>query len=92
MIHLDRSMIHKWIIDKNVNSKDILSEFTALVSGAQSGFNFEEMVDQTITQGRNYEESHANKGSTITIGVRLLQSCFYMFGYSTNEIQALHNT
>jgi hypothetical protein len=84
MIQLDRSMIHKWIIDKNVNSKDILSEFTALVSGAQSGFNLEEMVPQTITQGRNDEESHANKGSTITIGVRLLQSCFYMLGYSTN--------
>lgn len=84
MIQLDRSIIHKWIIDKNVNSKDILSEFTALVSEAQSGFNFEEMVSQTITQGRKYEGSDVNKGSKITIGVRLLQSCFYMFGYSTN--------
>lgn len=78
MIQLERSMIHKWIIDKNVNSKEILSEFTALLSNAQTGFNFEEMVSQTITQGR------VNNGSTITIGVRLLQSCFYMFGYSTN--------
>jgi hypothetical protein len=78
MIQLERSMIHKWIIDKNVNSKEILSEFTALLSNSETGFNFEELVSQTITQGR------VNNGSTITIGVRLLQSCFYMFGYSTN--------
>ncbi len=84
MIHLERSMIHKWIIDKNVNSKDIISEFTKLISEAQNGFAFEDMVSQTITQGRKAEGSYANKGSTITIGVRLLQSCFYMFGYTTN--------
>lgn len=78
MIRLERSMTHKWIIDKNVNSKKILSEFAALVSDAQKGFNLEEMISHTITQGRDAE------GSTITIGVRLLQACFYMFGYSTN--------
>ena len=85
MIHLERSMIHKWIIDKNVNSKDILSEFAAILSDARRGFNFKEMVSQTITQGRKDEGiTDADKGSTITIGVRLLQACFYMFGYSTN--------
>lgn len=78
MIQLERSMIHKWIIDKNVNSKELLTEFTALLSNSQTGFNFEELISQTITQGR------VNNGSSITIGVRLLQSCFYMFGYSTN--------
>lgn len=78
MIELERSMTHKWIIDKNVNSKDILSDFAAIASDAQRGFNYKEMISQTITQGRD-----AN-GSTITIGVRLLQACFYMFGYSTN--------
>lgn len=84
MIKLDRSMIHKWIIDKNVNSKDILKEFTATVSGAQVGFNFDEIITQTITQGRKFEGTQISKGSSITVGVRLLQSCFYMFGYSTN--------
>ena len=78
MIELERSMTHKWIIDKNVNSKDILKEFAALVSDAERGFNYEDMISQTITQGRDAD------GSTITIGVRLLQACFYMFGYSTN--------
>lgn len=84
MIQLERSMMHKWIIDKNVNSKDILSEFAAIISDTR-GFNFEEMVSQTITQGRKDEGIiDADRGSTITIGVRLLQACFYMFGYSTN--------
>ena len=78
MIELERSMTHKWIIDKNVNSKAILKEFAAHVSDAEKGFNYEDMISQTITQGRDAE------GSTITVGVRLLQACFYMFGYSTN--------
>lgn len=78
MIQLERSKAHKWIIDKNVNSKEILSEFAAIVSNTPRGFDYDEMVSQTITQGRNAD------GSTITIGVRLLQACFYMFGYSTN--------
>lgn len=85
MIQLERSMLHKWIIDKNVNSTDILSEFAAAMSDAQRGFNFEDMVSQTITQGRKDEGiTNVDKGSTITIGVRLLQACFYMFGYSIN--------
>ncbi len=78
-------MIHKWIIDKNVNSKDVLSEFAAIVSDAQRGFHFKDIVSQTITQGRKDEGIiNADKGSAITIGVRLLQACFYMFGYSVN--------
>jgi hypothetical protein len=84
MIQLNRSMIHKWIIDKNVNSKDILEEFTASVISAHKGFNFDEIINQTISQGRKIDEFHVNKGSSITVGVRLLQACFYMYGYSTN--------
>lgn len=84
MISLERSMLHKWIIDKNVNSKDILSEFAAIISNTPNGFNLEDMVSQTVTQGRTNEGYYAERGSTITIGVRLLQACFYMFGYSTN--------
>ena len=84
MIALERSMMHKWIIDKNVNSKDILSEFAAIISNTPNGFNLEDMVSRTVTQGRTNEGYYAERGSTITIGVRLLQACFYMFGYSTN--------
>ena len=84
MIGLERSMMHKWIIDKNVNSKDILSEFAAIISNTPDGFNLEDMVSRTVTQGRTNEGYYAERGSTITIGVRLLQACFYMFGYSTN--------
>lgn len=84
MIQLERSMNHKWIIDKNVNSKDILSEFAAILSASQNGFQFEDVVSRAISQGRKREGDYADKGSTITIGVRLLQACFYMFGYSKN--------
>lgn len=85
MIELERSMTHKWIIDKNVNSKDILSEFASIISKSGKGFGFEEMVSRTVTQGRKDEGiADADKGSVITVGVRLLQACFYMFGYSVN--------
>lgn len=83
MIELERSMIHKWILDKNVNSKDILSGFAEIVCREQEGFLCEEIVDQTVYRGRIIEGDNAMRGSTITVGVRLLQACFYMFGYST---------
>lgn len=78
MIQLERKMTHRWIIDKNVNSKDILADFTALVSNAQNGFTMGDLINDTIVQARD------GRGSGITIGVRLLQVCYYMFGYSFN--------
>ena len=78
MIQLERSMTHRWIIDKNVNSKDILADFAALISNAQEGFTMNDFVNDTIVQARD------GQGSNITIGVRLLQLCYYMLGYSVN--------
>lgn len=78
MIQLERSMTHRWIIDKNVNSKDILADFAALVSNAQNGFTMNDLISDSIMQARD------GSGSSITIGVRLLQACYYMLGYSFN--------
>ncbi len=82
MLDLQRNMNHKWIIDKNVNSKSILSDFAILLNNnfQNQGFKFDDLISHTITQGRNGNRT----GSPITIGVRLLQTCFYMFGYSKN--------
>jgi len=83
---LERSMNHRWIIDKNVNSKDILADFAVLMSNSQDGFRLNDLVDQTITQGRSSGTDNVNgSGSTITVGVRLLQAAYYMLGYSYND-------
>jgi hypothetical protein len=82
MIKLERSMNHRWIIDKNVNSKDILSEFANIIKNKETGFDFDEIKSHAHEAGAYRGRSEA--GSTITIGVRLLQACFYMFGYSYN--------
>lgn len=82
MIELQRAMNHKWIIDKNVNSKDILQEFTSIIKDSTTGFVFDEIIQSATVQGC-YQGRNAG-GSTITIGVRILQACYYMFGYTFN--------
>lgn len=75
-------MTHKWIIDKNVNSQNIIADFTRLISNRQSGFSLDELVHDSIAQGRTGDMGkNGHRGSAITIGVRLLQACFYMLGY-----------
>lgn len=82
MIKLQRSMTHRWIIDKNVNSKDILSEFASIIKDENNGFSFNEVIDKAYDRGAY--KGRSTSGSTITVGVRLLQACYYMFGYSFN--------
>ena len=72
MIELSRSMDHRCIIDKNVNSKDILAEFANIMRQSNNGFSINEIGD-------------AFDICPITSGVRLLQACYYMFGYSYNS-------
>ena len=82
MINLERTMEHRWIIDKNVNSPDILSNFATVAQDATSGFRVEDILDSTGSDG--FYQSRREGAEIITAGVRLLQVCFYMFGYSFN--------
>lgn len=89
MIELERSTEHRWTIDKNVNDKKILADFAVLMS-RHRGFKLEDLVDNSITQGRVYDPvvpygTNVKKGSQITTGVRLLQAKYYMLGYDVND-------
>lgn len=87
MIDLLRTTEHRWTIDKNVNDINILTEFAALMS-QKRGFRLEDLVDDSITQGRVYDPAvpyGIRRGSQITTGVRLLQAKYYMFGYDVND-------
>lgn len=86
MIELERSIEHRWTIDKNVNHQSILTKFAALMADKQNGFTLEDLVDDTITQGRVQEPgAEYYRGSSITTRVRLLQAKYYMFGYDVND-------
>ena len=71
MIELERSMEHRCIIDKNVNSRDILAEFAQIMHQSHNGFDIDGIGDAVGI-------------CPITSGVRLLQASYYMFGYSYN--------
>ena len=86
MITLERHMEHRWIIDKNVNSKELLSEFAVIMKDVANALDFDD-IKQYISQNGIYQGRN-NDGYKITIGVRLLQACYYMFGYSFNSKNA----
>ena len=85
MIELERSVEHRWTIDKNVNDKRILTEFATVMS-RKNNFTLDDLIDDTISCGR-FNESGAEyaSGSSITVGVRLLQAKYYMLGYDVTD-------
>lgn len=83
MIQLDRRKNHKWIMQKNVSSKDIITAYLKVISESKSEINFTSLKDKlkydSIYKGRS------SYGSISTMGVRFSQMCFYMFGYKTKK-------
>lgn len=89
MIELQRSLDHRWIIDKNVSSKDLLSQFAGVLKDESKGINYQSVLNKlTSYQGRpsytkvGLSNGNAPAGHSITFGVRILQLCYYMFGYT----------
>jgi hypothetical protein len=83
MIKLNRSKENKWIMQKNISSSDLLEAF---VSGMQKQNNIVD-ADYLTNYLRNQNVYHgrSEEGSSNTMGVRLSQACFYMFGYKKDE-------
>lgn len=79
MINLNRSKENKWIMQKNISSSDL---FEAFVSGMQNQNNIIDS-EYLVNYLRNTNTYHGRSetGSTNTMGVRLSQACFYMFGF-----------
>ena len=84
MIALDRRKNHKWILQKNVSSTEIIGAYLDVLSNAKSQIDFADIQHQlrenNIYKGRSYQ------GSLSTMGVRFSQMCFYMFGYKVNNV------
>ena len=83
MIELERSKDHKWILQKNISSKSLLIDFVGALNEQDNIIDAEnikkQLKDKQVYRGRS------ETGNAGTMGVRLSQACFYMFGYKKNE-------
>ena len=68
MIELQRSMDHRWIIDKNVNSKDILQDFAEIAKDCSRGFSFTDIVRKASARGSYQGRKSGEDGARITVG------------------------
>lgn len=79
LIELDRSKENKWILQKNISSVPKFIDFVDALSNQNNVIDTanikRQLKDKGLYQGRSEE------GSSSTMGVRLSQACFYMFGY-----------
>lgn len=83
MISLNRSKENKWIMQKNISSSKLLEAFVSGMHQQSNIINHDYLVNYL----RNTETYHGRSehGSTNTMGVRLSQACFYMFGYKNDH-------
>ncbi len=83
MIKLNRSKDNKWIMQKNISSSNLLEAF---VSGMQNQNNIIDS-DYLVNYLRSTHTYHgrSEEGNSNTMGVRLSQACFYMFGFKKDH-------
>ena len=74
-------MDHRWIIDKNVSSENLLSQFATVLKDESAGIDYSSVRDK-LTSSYKGRASANPDGHNITFGVRTLQLCYYMFGYT----------
>lgn len=78
MIELNRSKENKWILQKNINKISSFINLLEVLDNQDNEIDHELIKEQL--RGDSYS-GRSDEGSANTIGVRLSQACFYMFGY-----------
>lgn len=82
MIELERSREKRWVFQKNVSSDQLIEAFNKVLYERP---NIEqEQIKERLRQSNAYT-GRTTEGSLLTIGSRLSQMCFYMFGYKNSE-------
>jgi len=79
MIKLNRTKQNKWILQKNINSKDLFKSFIYVMD--KQGNNIDSKKLKSSLRSINRYVGRSAEGSDSTMGVRLSQMCFYMVGY-----------
>ena len=83
MIELERSKNHKWILQKNISSKSLLIDFVGALNDQDNIIDAENIKEQL--KDKQVYRGRSETGNAGTMGVRLSQACFYMFGYKKND-------
>ena len=84
MINLSRSVDNRWIVQKNISSSEQIEEFLKTISNINNATNQEALISLMRNKGV-YKGRHSDSSIVGTMGVRLSQICFYMFGYKDNN-------
>lgn len=85
MIDLIRSKEHKWIFQKNISSAKLMIDFLYANNRLDNYSVKERLLKELKSTGTYRGRSHL--GSANTMGVRLSELKFYMFGYSLPEFK-----
>lgn len=83
MIELERSKDHKWILQKNISSKSLLIDFVGALNDQDNIIDAENIKEQL--KDKQVYRGRSEIGNAGTMGVRLSQACFYMFGYKKKD-------
>ncbi len=79
LINLNRSKENKWILQKNISSSDLLEAFVSGMNNQKNIIDSNYLVN--YLKNTNSYHGRSAEGSSNTMGVRLSQACFYMFGF-----------
>lgn len=83
MINFDRTKENKWIMQKNISSSELLETFVSGLSNQNNIIDHDYLINY-LKKNDTYH-GRSSDGSTNTMGVRLSQACFYMFGHKSNN-------
>ena len=83
MIKLVRNKENKWIFQKNINSKKLMEGYLKVQDELRKTTNKD--IIQEKCKLYDVYTGRSKNGSLNTMGVRLSQMCFYMFGHKTND-------
>ena len=80
---LIRKKENKWIFQKNINSLSKIFEFINVIDEQKQNLSYEDLKIKLKLQ--NKYKGRSNSGSSNTMGVRLSEISFYMFGYTKEQ-------
>lgn len=76
---LNRSKENKWIFQKNVSSTKLIFSFLEALKKQDNKIDYKKSLE-SLRNEKSYK-GRSKEGTTNTLGVRMSQLCFYMFGY-----------
>lgn len=83
MIDLIRTKESKWILQKNISSNKLMEAFVEGMNNQSNIINNAYLRD--CLRNNNAYRGRSKEGNINTLGVRLSQACFYMFGYKKDS-------